>query len=435
MGDGIGFAEALLGMPGFKITAVDELEHGELVVDVETTATVAWCRSCGVRAEAQDRMATELRDLACFGRPVRLVWSKRRWRCPIGECPARTWTETHEQVTPRLSITERAGVEACRLVGEHARSVASVAKEFGVTWATIMSSVRRHGQPLIDDPERVGTVTALGIDETSFLKANAQHHTKLVTGFVSLDRHIMIDLVQGNTAADVRAWLGAQPAEWLGRISVVATDLHEGFRNGLSPHLDHAVKVADAFHVVQVANRCLDQTRRRVQNETLGHRGRKDDPLYRIRRIMLTGAERLDEHGTSRFLLGMRAGDPKDEVLGAWLAKESVRDVYLASNRADAQALLDKTIIGASCDNVPEIRALGATLKRWRPEILARFDTGASNGPTEGLNLLVKKVKRCGHGFRSFDNYRIRVLLHTGGIKWQTPRATPIRTRSPHPIA
>lgn len=152
----------------------------------------------------------------------------------------------------------------------------------------------------------------------------------------------MIDLVQGNTAADVRAWLGAQPPEWLAGITTVATDLHEGFRAGLSPDLDHAVKVADAFHVVQVANRCLDQTRRRVQNETLGHRGRKDDPLYRIRRIMLTGAERLDEHGTSRFLLGMRAGDPHDEVLGAWLAKESVRDVYLANSRADAEALLDK---------------------------------------------------------------------------------------------
>ena len=111
-------------------------------------------------------------------------WSKRRWRCPLGECPARTWTETNEHVTPRLSITERAGVEACRLVGEQARSVASVAKEFGVTWATVMGSVRRHGQPLIDDPERVGVVTGLGIDETSFLKANAQHHIKLVTGFV-----------------------------------------------------------------------------------------------------------------------------------------------------------------------------------------------------------------------------------------------------------
>ena len=54
-------------------------------------------------------------------------------------------------------------------------------------------------------PEPGRPVTALGIDETSFLKANAEHPTKLVTGFVSRDHHVMIDLVQGNTAADVRA--------------------------------------------------------------------------------------------------------------------------------------------------------------------------------------------------------------------------------------
>jgi hypothetical protein len=58
MGDGIGFAEALLGMPGFKICGVCELEHGGLVVDVETLEVVAWCRMCGVRAESQDRMRT-----------------------------------------------------------------------------------------------------------------------------------------------------------------------------------------------------------------------------------------------------------------------------------------------------------------------------------------------------------------------------------------
>ncbi|MDQ3641083.1 MAG: transposase, partial [Actinomycetota bacterium] len=64
---------------------------------------------------------------------------------------------------------------------------------------------------------------------------------------------------------------------------------------GLSPELDHATRVADPFHVVRVANRCLDEVRRRVQNETLGHRGRKDEPLYRIRKLLLAGDERLDD--------------------------------------------------------------------------------------------------------------------------------------------
>jgi transposase len=298
---------------------------------------------------------------------------------------------------------------------------------------TVMNAVIEHGTPLVDDPDRVGRVTQLGVDETSFLAANRQHATVYATGLIDLGRHIVIDMVKGNSADDLRRWTGNADLAWLGGIEVVATDLAESFRAGLSPHLDHTRRVADPFHVVRVANRCVDQVRRRVQNETLGHRGRKPDPLYRIRKLLLAGSERLDERGADRMLLGLRVGDPDDELLGAWLAKESVRDVYLADTPADAALLLDKAIVGCAGDEVAEIRSLGNTLKSWRTEILAHHDTGASNGPTEGLNLCVKKVKRCGHGFRSFDNYRLRVLLHAGGITWPHRRRPPrIRTRSPH---
>jgi len=182
-----------------------------------------------------------------------------------------------------------------------------------------------------------------------------------------------------------------------------------------------------------VANRCLDKVRRRVQNETLGHRGRKVDPLYRIRKLLLAGDERLDDKGRNRMLLGLRIGDPHDEVLGGWLAKESVRDVYLTDDPKAAALLLDKAIAGCTGDVVAEIRSLGNTLASWRTEILAHHTTGASNGPTEGLNLCVKRVKRCGHGFKRFENYRLRVLLHAGGVTWPSrPRPPRIRMRSPH---
>ena len=197
-----------------------------------------------------------------------------------------------------------------------------------------MNAVIEHGTPFVDDPDRIGKVTQLGVDETSFLTANRSHATIYATGLVDLKAKVIIDMVKGNAAADLRRWTTNADPAWLKAITVVATDLAESFRAGLSPGLDHATRVADPFHVVRVGNRCLDKVRRRVQNETLDHRGRKDDPLYRIRKLLLTGGERLDETGNARMLLGLRAGDPKDEVLGAWLAKESVRDVYLTADAA-----------------------------------------------------------------------------------------------------
>jgi transposase len=432
MGDGTGLAEALLGLDGFRVLEVSETRD-ELTIFIETTVGVVGCVSCGTRAESQDRTAVELRDLACFGRPARLVWHKRRWRCRDSDCSAKTWTERSPHISSRVLLTQRAGAEACRQVGECARPVSELAAELGVCWWTVMGAVIEHGTPLVDDPARVGPVRQLGVDETTWLAANRHHPTLYATGLVDLDARILIDMVEGNGAADLRRWCAGREEAWLEGITVVATDLAESYRSGLNPHLAHATRVADPFHVVRVGNRCLDKVRRRVQNETLEHRGRKGDPLYRIRKLLLTGTERLDERGRHRMLLGLRIGDPRDEVLGAWLAKESVRDVYLTDERAEAATLVDKAIAGCAADDVEEIRSLGRTLAAWRSEILAHHDTGASNGPTEGLNLCVKRVKRCGFGLRRFEHYRLRVLLHAGGVTWPRQPSPPrIRTRSPH---
>ena len=433
MSDATGLVEVLLGLDGFRVLDVVETD-AEVVIEIETTADVVGCSACGVRAVAQDRMSVQCRDLAAFGRPARLKWAKRRWRCEEPACEAKTWTETTDAFSRRCLLTRRAGVEACRQVGRNARPVSQLADELGVCWSTVMAAVKEHGEPLVENPQRVGSVEKLGVDETSYLAANREHVTIYATGMIDLDRSIIIDMIEGNKGTDLGEWLDAQPQEWLDGVKVVATDLAESYRSGLKGRLDHAVRVADPFHVVRVANRCLDKVRRRVQNETLGHRGRTDDPLYRIRKIMLTGGERLDERGVDRMLLGLRAGDPNDDVLGAWLAKESVRDVYLTDDLADATVLLDKAIAGCRDDWVEEINSVGNTLARWRTEILNHHRTGASNGPTEGVNLCIKKVKRCGHGFRTFEHYRLRVLLHAGGVNWPATRPPPprIRTRRPH---
>lgn len=104
------------------------------------------------------------------------------------------------------------------------------------------------------------------------LAANRHHSTVYATGMIDLERHVVFDMVESNSAADLRRWSATADADWLGGIEVVATDLAESLRAGPSPHLDHDRRVADSFHVVRVGNRCVDQVRRRVQNEPLGHR-------------------------------------------------------------------------------------------------------------------------------------------------------------------
>ena len=163
--------------------------------------------------------------------------------------------------------------------------------------------------------------------------------------------------------------------------------------------------------------RMVEECRRRVQNETLGHRGRKDDPLYRCRKLLVKAHERLDEHGEQKLLGLLRAGDPKGEVADAWHAKEAVRELYTHADLA-AQWIDELIVDMASEDKPPEVRSLGKTLARWRSEIIAWHTHRRTNGPTEGVNNLIKRVKRAAFGFRSFDNYRVRSLLYAGNPNW-----------------
>jgi transposase len=423
-------ATRLLGLDGFEVLAV-QVAGGEWQLEVQTTATVVGCQGCGVRAELHGRRTVRVRDLPIGGRPVVLAWRKRTWRCREETCQVGTWTEQMAAIRPRAVLTQRAGAEACRRVGKDAHAVAAVARDLGVGWATIMRAVREHGSPLVEDPARLQPVTALGLDETSFLKATRIAPTRWVTGLVDLERGRLLDLVADRTRAAVHGWLDARSREWLAQIATVALDPWRGYASALVAPLGHATVVVDHFHAIRLANTVVDQVRRRTQQATLGHRGRKRDPLYRIRKLLLTAAEQLTGRGRTRLRAGLAAGDPAGEVAAAWQGKELLRAVYAAAGPAAARAALNRFYRWSDGVQVAELSRLARTVRAWEAEILAWHATGGcSNGPTEALNLLVKKVKRVGHGFRNFANYRLRLLLHCG-VTWQTHRTARLRGRSP----
>ncbi len=75
--------------------------------------------------------------------------------------------------------------------------MSQLADELGVCWHTVMDAVRAHGEPLVDDPDHVGMVAQLGVDETSWLRATKDHATIYATGLVNLTRRIVIDVISG----------------------------------------------------------------------------------------------------------------------------------------------------------------------------------------------------------------------------------------------
>src|SRR5690606_24739472 len=92
-------------------------------------------------------------------------------------------------------------------------------RELGCDWHTVMDAVVAYGTPLIDDPDRIGEVTALGLDETLFARTGPWRTQQWCTSIVDVGRPAqLLDVVPGRTAAGPSAWLDARPAAWRARI-------------------------------------------------------------------------------------------------------------------------------------------------------------------------------------------------------------------------
>ncbi len=418
--------ELLVGLPDVNVNGVGDWPHW-LRIAITSRAERRRCPGCGGKVWLHGRAEVELVDLPCFGRPTRLVWSKQRCRCPNPTCGVITFVEHDERIAAvRAAITDRAGRWATFQVGNHGRAVSEVAKDLGCDWHTVMDAVVHHGRALIDDPKRIGITTAVGLDEVLFCRVGKFRHRAWSTQVVDVARGQLLDVVPGRDAAAGCAWFAARPVEWCEAIEWATLDLSGPYRAVFDTMIPHAVQIADPFHVVKLANHVLDECRRRVQNETLGHRGRKDDPLYRIRKLMTIAHERLDGDADAKLRGLLEAGDPRGEVRMAWHSKEVVRSIYEITDADLAAEFVTQLGIDLQDDSCPpEVQRFGRTITRWRHQIAAWHRARFTNGPTEAINNLVKRIKRVAFGISNWTNYRTRALLYAGHPNWSLLHPTP----------
>jgi transposase len=316
--------EWMIDLPAVTFLGGEDGPDGEARVHLQTVASRSGCPTCGGFARVKDRPTTVLVDLPLFGRPTRMVWRKRRWCCPDPSCPTGSWTEEDDRIAgPRQVLTSRAARWVTEQVGRHARSVNEMAGELGCDWHTVNDTVVAYGEALLEaGSQRFGAVSALGLDEVLMVRLGSFHTQQFSTQMVDVRRGQLLDIVPGRRSAAPMGWLADQGPGFRDGIEFGTIDLSGPYRRVFEVMVPDATLVADPFHVTKLANTKLDECRRRVQNETLGHRGRESDPLYRCRRLLTKAKERLDEKGTEKLWGLLAAGDPRGDVATCWQAKE-----------------------------------------------------------------------------------------------------------------
>ncbi len=400
------------------------LEPDRAVLACRVVADDGWCRRCGCEGAARDTVTRALAHEPLGWRPTTLLVTVRRYRCT--GCGHVWRQDTSLAAEPRAKLSRGALRWALVAIVCQHLTVARVAEALAVSWDTANAAVLAEGRRvLIDDPHRFDGVKVLGVDEHCW--RHTRRGDKYVTVIIDLTPvregtgpARLLDMVEGRSKQVFKQWLADRPADWRAGLEVVAMDGFSGFKTATAEELPDAVAVMDPFHVVRLAGDAMDECRRRVQQDTCGHRGRKGDPLYSARRTLHTGAELLTDKQTQR-IEALFDSEQHVEVEATWGVYQRMITAYRETDRTRGRRLMYQLIESLS-HGVPaalsELRKLGRTLKRRAADVLAYFDRpGTSNGPTEAINGRLEHLRGSALGFRNLTNYIARSLLEAGGFR------------------
>jgi len=402
------------------------LEPERAVLACRVAEPDQWCRRCGCEGAPRDTVTRRLAHEPLGWRPTTLEITVRRYRCT--GCGHVWRQDTSAAAEPRSKLSRGALAWALRgLVVAHL-SVARVAEGLAVSWRTANDAVLAEGhRVLIDDPHRFDGVAVIGVDEHVW--RHTRRGDKYVTVIIDLTPvrdgtgpARLLDMVPGRSKQAFATWLAARPLAWRDGLEVVAMDGFTGFKTATTEELPHAVAVMDPFHVARLAGDALDRCRRRVQQDTRGHRGFAGDPLYAARRTLHTGTDLLTDKQRHR-IEALFADQEHVAVEVTWGVYQGVIAAYRHPDRTRGRALMT-TLIGSVSHGVPaglsEVTTLGRTLKKRAADVLAYFDRpGTSNGPTEAINGRLEHLRGIALGFRNLTHYIARSLLETGGFRPQ----------------
>ncbi len=361
-----------------------------LVIHAEKRSAMEVCPRCANPSRSTyDHRTVSLHDAPVRGLNVRLEVKKRRFFCRPCQLP---FTEPIQGVRKGYRTTERfrrSLLWAC----ENFSDLSAVRRAYrcssGYVYRALYHQLelerRKHTHPW----PRV-----VGIDEHFFRRE--RRFRQFVSMIVDYRNSRLMELVEGKTSAELQAALAYIP----GRENVehVVLDLCDPFKNFARAFFPKASLVADKFHVLRLLSPAINRRRREITG---------DRHSAVLRGLLLRNRRRLKQ--SQRWALD-RWLDQHPELRELYACKEALHALYRVRGHKRAATALTRLTDAMALSKLPEVRTLRGTLVRWRAEILAYFETGFTNGRVEGLNLKAKLVKRRAYGYRSFKNYRLRLL-------------------------
>lgn len=349
------------------------------------------CPRCAVKCfTVHDRRWVKVQDQPIRGSGVYLKILKRRFRCQTCK---KVFTEPVSGVQKGFKTTARfrRGLKwAC----ENFTDLKRVQRAFGCSSGLIYKVYYEQLEIKLRERKNNPWPKVIGIDEHSFKRGFRQMN--FATILINYDKKKIFEVAEGKTAEGLKVRF--KDVAGREKVESVVLDMSDPFKKFAREMFPQAKLVADHFHVIRLLNPMLNRARTEITGD------RRSNP---VRKLLLMNGSRL-EYFERRALYQWLDEYPRLKEL--YHFKEALHGLYRCRGYNRARRALVGLLDRMAGSQLPEIKRLRGTLMKWKNEILNYFVTGLTNGRTEGFNNLAKLLQKRAFGFKSFKNYRLRLL-------------------------
>ena len=280
-----------------------------------------------------------------------------------------------------------------------------VAQYLGVGWDLVKDVFKAHLEKL-HRRRQLRQVRYLAVDEFATHKGH-----RYMTVAVDLETGEILHAHEGKDAAALIPFLQRLKRAGV-PLKAVAMDMSDAYSKAVREVYGDAVDVVhDTFHVVALASKAIDDTRKDMVREL---QGEERKAIKGTRFLLLKGLESLKESSMSRLMALMELNEP---LYKAYLLKEDLRMFWSLPDAEAGKAFLDEWTAEARALGNRHFMRLADTLDSHRPGLLAYFKHRISTGPLEGLNNKIKVLKRQAYGYRDMAFFKLRLyFLHETSV-------------------
>ena len=353
-------------------------------------------RECSIHDRAPERTWRHL-DTMQFTTLIRA-------RTPRSDCPEHgvktmevPWAEPHGRFT---LLFERFAVEVLLA----SASVSQACELLGIGWESAHEIMRRAVERGLERRQLEG-LKHLGMDEKSFGRGHSY-----ITLLTDLEQSRVLDVVEERTEeAAGQLWQTLTPRQ-KEAVEAVAVDMWEPFIRTIEHEVPGADIVHDKFHVSKYLGEAVDKVRRQEHKELMA---RGDETLKGTRQLWLYNPENFSEEQREGF------GALKDlhlKVARAWAAKELFSKFWEYQEEGWARRFFKDWFGWVSRSRLKPLVDVARMIQRHLENLLTYLKHHITNAVTEGLNSKIQSIKSNARGFRSFKNYRTRILFFCGKL-------------------